>query len=81
MNKKLLNIFKKQVVSTLNENGITISSQFHSKSDFNDFVINLCVMTTSETLGISISEALDLVLGEGTVNLIHEELINKVQQS
>ena len=81
MNKELLNIFKKQVVTILNENKIAISSQFYSKADFNDFVISLCIKTTSETLGISISKAIDLVLGEGTVNLIHEELIKKVQQS
>ena len=71
---KHLNALQKLVIEQANQDGILLSDQFESPEAFRKFIISLAIRGVMEMGGLTIREALDLVLGEGTFQKIADDV-------
>lgn len=73
MNLEVLNAVKSLLVKFANERGISLAQEFKTQDDFKRFVIALCVKTLTDN-GMSVKNALDFIMGDGTYDEIVEQV-------
>tara|TARA_R110000824_G_scaffold172434_1_gene350331 strand:+ start:50668 stop:50922 length:255 start_codon:yes stop_codon:yes gene_type:complete len=79
MNKELLNAFQKIIIDGANENGILLQNEFETKEDFKTWMISFTIATVKKEAGLTIQEAYDFVLGDGSFRDLADSCWEKCQ--
>lgn len=73
----MLNVVKDLIIQDANEKGLNLQDDFKTRQDFMNFVIAFTIRSLMQILKIEVSEAHDIVFGEGS----YRELCDSVWES
>ena len=76
---ELLNAVNKMMVKFANEKGIDLQADFETPEKFKHFVIGFTIKTLVE-MGLEISEAYDIALGEGAYKKTSDSVWDSLQK-
>ena len=77
MNTKLLNAINTMLVDFANEKGIVLADEFGTRDNFAKFVISFTIKQLMQACKMDVTEAYDIVMGDGAFT----KLANDVWQS
>lgn len=79
MNTELLNNVKNLIIATANKDGRSLQDDFGTVEKFKDFVIAFTLRSLTEVMGMDISEAWDIVMGDGSFQTLCDDCWTKAQ--
>ena len=75
LNTEVLNKVQRLLIDFANEKGISLHDSFKTVDEFKQFVIALCIKTLVDA-GISVQNAMNFIMGDGTYEEIAEKTWN-----
>jgi len=78
MDIKLLNFVKDSVIEQCNSEGVNLADHFETPKEFRQFIAELSIKLVVE-IGISVNDAVDIVLGDGSFDEIAGDIWERLQ--
>lgn len=78
LNTKVLNGLRRLIIDFANEKGILLQSEFGTPEKFKEFIVALAFKILTDN-GMSVKNAMDFLMGDGTYDQIANEVWNAAQ--